>query len=90
MNGYSYYGYSDFILSLGYKVEVIKEYFYNYNAYSNDYTINLSTKKISYHRKHDELDWNVSLINTGVDKERDLAHLNKLWDEGNSFWKVWE
>ena len=47
MKIYATYGYNDFILSLGYKAEIIKEYFYNYNAYINDYSINLGTKKIT-------------------------------------------
>lgn len=67
MKTYANYGYSDFVISLGYKAEVIKEYFYNYNAYSNDYTINLGSKEIEKHHDHEESDWNVTLIDTGVD-----------------------
>ena len=66
MKIYASYGYKDFILSLGYKAENIKEYFYNYNAYSNDYTINLGTKKIEKIHNHNESDWNVTLVDTGV------------------------
>ena len=40
MKIYSTAGYNDFIISLGYKGEVIKEYFFNYNIYSNDFTTN--------------------------------------------------
>lgn len=67
MKGYAHYGYSDFVLSLGYKAEVIKEYFYNYSAYSDDYTINLGSKKLTHHQTHGETDWDVTLIDTGVD-----------------------
>lgn len=66
MKLYSHYGYNDFVLSLGYKAEVIKEYFYNYSAYSDDYTVNLGTKEVHHHHKHSEKDWNVTLIDTGV------------------------
>ncbi len=66
MKIYASYGYKDFVLSLGYKAEIIKEYFYNYNAYSNDYTINLGTKEIEKLHNHKENDWNVTLIDTGV------------------------
>lgn len=66
MKIYAYYGYKNFILSLGYKSEVIKEYFYNYNVYSNDYTINLGSKEIKHHQKHNEIDWNVTMIDTGL------------------------
>ena len=67
MKIYASYGYKDFVLSLGYKAEVIREYFYNYNAYTNDYTINLGTKEIKKQNSHNENDWNVTLIDTGVD-----------------------
>ena len=67
MKIYTHYGYKDFIISLGYKAEIIKEYFYNYKVYSEDYTINLGSGKIKEHNKHNELDWNVSLIDTGLD-----------------------
>lgn len=67
MKIYSRYGYKDFIISLGYKAEVIKEYFYNYNIYKNDYSINLGTKKITQLNNHDESDWNVTLVDTGID-----------------------
>ena len=67
MKIYSYYGYKDFIISLGYKKKVIKEYFYNYNIYCNDYLINLGTKEITQLSNHDESDWNVTLIDTGLD-----------------------
>ncbi|MBF9018671.1 MULTISPECIES: glucose-1-phosphate cytidylyltransferase [unclassified Oceanispirochaeta] len=66
MKGYSNYGYNDFVLSLGYKAEVIKEYFYNYSAYSDDYTINLGSKELQHHNKHAESNWNVTLIDTGI------------------------
>ncbi len=67
MKIYANYGYIDFILSLGYKAENIKEYFYNYNAYSNDYTINLGTKNIEKIHNHNESDWKVTLVDTGLD-----------------------
>ena len=46
MKMYAHYGHKEFILSLGYKAEVIKEYFYNYYAYHNDYSIDLAINKI--------------------------------------------
>ena len=66
MKIYSHYGYKDFIISLGFKAEVIKEYFYNYNIYNNDYSINIGTKRITQLNNHDESDWNVTLIDTGL------------------------
>lgn len=66
MKIYSHYGYKDFIISLGYKSEVIKEYFYNYNIYNNDYSIRLGKREITQLNAHEESDWNVTLIDTGL------------------------
>lgn len=66
MKRYSKFGHSDFILCLGYKGEMIKEYFYNYEIQNNDFTIDLSnSKKITVHNNHNECDWRITCINTG-------------------------
>ena len=85
MKIYANYGYNDFILSLGYKAEVVKEYFYNYNAYSNDYTINLGSREIKKLHNHDEADWNVTLIDTGIDtlKGARIKRVEKYLDDVN-------
>ena len=85
MKIYSHFGYKDFIISLGYKAEVIKEYFYNYNIYNNDFSINLGTKKIIQHNNHDEEDWNVTLVDTGVDtlKGARIKRVGKYLDDVN-------
>ncbi len=67
MQIYAYYGYKDFIVSLGYKSEVIKEYFLNYNIYNNDFTIELGRNKIDVHTDHNGRDWKITLIDTGLD-----------------------
>ena len=54
MKTYAYYGFNEFILCLGYKGEVIKEYFYNYEILSNDFTIELGSKNIKMCSKHSE------------------------------------
>lgn len=66
MKIYSHYGYNDFILSLGYKHHAIKEYFYHYDINVNDFSINLGSKKIESLSIHDESNWKVLLINTGL------------------------
>lgn len=66
MKTYAHYGFKDFILCLGYKGEVIKEYFYNYEMLSNDFTIELGTKNIEIHQKHAEKGWKVTLVDTGL------------------------
>ena len=54
MNYYSYYGFNDFIICLGYKQEIIKKFFINFNTMNNDICIDLennSSKLISNSRK---------------------------------------
>ncbi len=70
MKNYSSYGFNDFILCLGYKQHIIKEYFLNYEYMMSDFTINLSSsKKIVRHNSHGE-NWNVTLINTGLETKK--------------------
>ncbi len=66
MKIYSNYGFNDFILCLGYKKNMIKEYFLNYEAMNNDCTVRLGEhKSIDFHSKHEEKDWTVTLADTG-------------------------
>ena len=65
MKIYENYGFNNFTLALGYKGEVIKDYFINYHAHSSDLAINLKNGEISFSNQVSE-DWNVSLINTGI------------------------
>lgn len=87
MKIYSYYGYRDFILSLGYKAEIIKEYFLNYAAYNNDFTVCLKTQELITQSScsEDELDWKVSLIDTGLNtlKGARIKRLAKYLDDVN-------
>ena len=66
MKIYSYYGYNEFIISLGVNGDLIKDFFYNYELRNNDYTINFANGKIEYHKKHSETDWKITLIDTGL------------------------
>lgn len=65
MKTYSYFGYKDFYLALGYKAERIKDYFLNYRTMNADFEINLKSGSIKSHQSG-HLDWNVMLINTGL------------------------
>jgi glucose-1-phosphate cytidylyltransferase len=68
MKTYAHYGYSDFILCLGYRANVIKEYFLNYEAMNNDFTLRLgSSREIEYRNLHPEQDFKVTLSDTGVE-----------------------
>jgi glucose-1-phosphate cytidylyltransferase len=65
---YAHYGVRDFVVCLGYRGHMIKEYFLNYEAMNNDFTICLGEKnRIDYHGAHDEQDYNVTLAETGLD-----------------------
>jgi len=67
MKHYAHYGFNDFVLCLGYKGEMIKEYFYNYEMLNNDFTVSFGTdaKTIDVHRRHEEVGWRVTLADTG-------------------------
>ncbi|MDP8299586.1 MAG: glucose-1-phosphate cytidylyltransferase [Candidatus Tantalella remota] len=78
MKSYSLYGFKEFILCLGYKGEIIKEFFYNYEVLNNDFTIKLGERKqVEIHSNHDEDGWNVTLADTG-DKALKGARLKKI------------
>jgi glucose-1-phosphate cytidylyltransferase len=62
---YSHYGFNDFIICLGYKGYVIKEYFANYFLHQSDITINLKENKLEVHNCKAE-PWKVTLIDTGL------------------------
>jgi len=64
MQRYARYGHKDFYLALGYKAEVIKEYFLNYSALKADFSVDLSSGRVTSHQ-NDSVDWNVTLVHTG-------------------------
>lgn len=66
MKIYAHYGHKDFILCLGYKGDMIKEYFRNYLWNICDITLSLGrTPAVRFHDRHDEEDWKVTLADTG-------------------------
>jgi len=68
MKTYAHYGFREFVLCLGYRGEMIKEYFLNYEAMSNDFTIRLGRRcSISYNDAHGEQDFRVTLADTGLE-----------------------
>ncbi len=64
MKIYSHYGFNEFIICLGYKGYMIKEYFANYNLHMSDVTIDIRKNKIETHHNTSE-PWKISLIDTG-------------------------
>ena len=66
MKIYSHYGHKHFVVCLGYKGNIIKEYFLNYRIINSDFTIDLGNKEdIRIHNMHREDDWKVTLADTG-------------------------
>ena len=65
MNTYAKFKHKDFYIALGYKSEVIKEYFLNYRTLNSDFTVDLSNGGILEHQQ-DPVDWKVTLVDTGL------------------------
>jgi len=66
MKYYSRFGYQDFVLALGYKSEMIKNYFCHYELMNNDVTIQLGKpEQMCIHQMHGESGWTITLANTG-------------------------
>jgi len=65
MQHYANYGHKDFYAALGYKAEVIKEFFLNYRTLNSDFTVDLATGKLKPHQ-FDDVDWQVTLVDTGL------------------------
>ena len=65
MKLYSHYGYNDFVICLGYKQYVIKEYFADYFLHTSDITFDLSTNQMQVHNNYAE-PWKVTLVDTGL------------------------
>jgi glucose-1-phosphate cytidylyltransferase len=66
MKIYAHHGFHDFVLCLGYRGTMIKDYFLQYEAMNNDFTISLGRRsQIWYHGDHTEQDFNVTLADTG-------------------------
>lgn len=83
MKIYSHYGIKDFVICLGYKANVIKEYFLNYDNRNNDFTIEIGSGNVKFHSNHGEYDWKVTLVDTGVDslKGARLKKVEKYLDD---------
>ena len=65
MRHYSRHGFKRFILCLGYKAEVIKAFFLHYSSLNSDFTVNLKTNDLTVHSMDHDLDWSVTLADTG-------------------------
>ncbi len=76
MNLYGHYGYKEFIIALGYKGEVVKEYFIDYYNHQSDLTVDLKSGLVTT-SNGDAKDWLIHLIDTGI-KSMTGGRLNRL------------
>lgn len=65
MKSFSAYGFHEFIICGGYRVNMIKEYFMDYYVYQSDITVDLQNNKIEIHKNRTE-DWKVTVVDTGL------------------------
>ena len=66
MQLFSSFGHKDFYLALGYKAEVVKEYFLHYRSLNSDFTVDMNTGSVVPHQT-EKIDWNVTLVQTGIE-----------------------
>jgi glucose-1-phosphate cytidylyltransferase len=65
MKRYSLFGYSKFILALGTKGEMIRDYFLNYESYTNDTEVTLGRGDVRHLTRNLESDWDITMVDTG-------------------------
>ncbi len=66
MKGFAHHGISDFVVCTGYRSEVIKDFFLNYEGRTHDFTVRLGQPaEVTYHSTHDESGWQVTVADTG-------------------------
>lgn len=68
MKTYSHYGFNEFVVCLGYKGYMLKEWFANYFLHNSDVTIDLKTNRMDIHHSKTE-DWKITLVDTGADTQ---------------------
>lgn len=86
MKIYAHYGYNDFVLALGYKGNMIKEYFLNWRSLLNDFTLDTKNNEVTFHN-NDCDDFKVTFVETGLSSltgER-VRRLKKYLNPGEDF-----
>src|SRR3989344_5489373 len=87
MKTYYHQGFKDFILCLGYKGSMIKDFFLNYDKRSKDFTLNIRTNEIIAHNHNEIEDWNITFAETGINSETGsrIKKIEKYIKEDNFF-----
>lgn len=68
MKGYAAFGFKEFVIALGYRGDIIKDYFVNYRLRNHSLTVTLSSGEVTVH-DGESLDWTVHLLDTGLDTQ---------------------
>ena len=86
MKGYGHYGLTDFIVCLGYRGYMVKEYFANYVLHNADITVDLERNALTYHQRKAE-PWRVTLVDTGEATETGgrIKRVREYLDAGEPF-----
>ena len=87
MKIYAAHGIKEFIIALGYKGEMIKEYFLNFYAFNKDISVDLGSGKTTIHNGKQHEDWKVHLVDTGVHTQTGgrLRRLKKWLEKDETF-----
>lgn len=67
MRSYAQYGFRRFILCLGFKAQVVKEYFLHYSTLNSNFSVSLSSNEVTVHDVDHSDDWEVTLVDTGLE-----------------------
>jgi len=84
MKIYAHYGFNEFVLALGYKSNVIKDYFINLQHYNNDLFVDTKTGEVTFKKNSDD-DWKITLVDTGVNtlKGGRIKRIEEYLDDTN-------
>ena len=84
MKTYAHYGFNEFVIALGYKGNVIKDYFHKLQSYNSDFTVDTATGEITYHNNNVD-HWKITLVDTGLEtlKGGRIKRLEKYLDDVN-------
>lgn len=83
MKTYAHYGINDFVICLGYKGDIIKDYFLHYESQNSDFTVDLGDNSVTFHDNHCEEKWKVTMVDTGLNtlKGGRLKRVEKFLDD---------
>ena len=85
MKIYAHYGFSDFVIALGYKGNIIKDYFVNNKFYRGDFLLNTKSHKVTFYKNKSSENFNITFVDTGLESltgER-VRRLQKYIDSDN-------